>query len=125
MARPPRTALLALGGLLAACGRVETPSASGETHLRAALEEKSSELDARTTNVGTLVPDLAFTDLDGRAGKLSDFRGRTLVIAVRDAGCPVSQRTGPALARLEDEFTARGVAFLFLDESSEDTPEAI
>ena len=123
--RASPSALLALGGLLVACGRTETPSASGEPRLRPALEERSAELDPRTTNVGTLVPDLAFTDVDGRAGRLSDFRGRALVIAVRDVGCPVSMRTSPELARIEDEFRPRGVAFLFLNLSAHNTSEEI
>jgi len=125
MARRPRTAALLVLGLIVACGRPETPSGSSEPRLGAALEERSAELDPRTTNVGTLVPDLAFTDLDGRAGRLSDFRGRPLVIAVRDVGCPVSKRTAPGLARIEDEFRARGVAFLFLDLSTHNTPAEI
>src|SRR5262245_66250453 len=80
MARLPRTAAVLFSGCsLAACGEVETPSGSGDSLLRAVLEERSVELDPRTTNVGTLVPDLAFTDINGRTGRLSDFRGRPLV----------------------------------------------
>jgi peroxiredoxin/mono/diheme cytochrome c family protein len=116
---------LALGVLLAACGRPETSSVSSDPRFRAVLEERAAERDARTTNVGTLVPDLAFMDLDGRVGRLSDYRGTPLVIALRDVGCPVSKRTAPELARIEDEFRARGVAFLFLDLSLHDTPEEI
>jgi len=121
----PFAGALVAAGLLVACERTPAPGASSDPRLAAALKERAQELDARTTNVGTLVPDLAYTDLDGRAGRLSDFRGRTLVLAVRDVGCPVSQRTAPALARLEDEYRARGVAFLFLNESPHNTPDEI
>ena len=116
---------LTAAGLLLACDRTPAPSASSNPRLAAALKERAQELDARETNVGMLVPDLAYTDLDGHSGHLSDFRGRTLVLAVRDVGCPVSQRTAPALARLEDEYRARDVAFLFLNESPHNTPDEI
>jgi mono/diheme cytochrome c family protein len=110
---------------LLACDEPAPEPGRTETRLRALGTERAAELDPRETNVGRLVPDLAFTDLDGRAGKLSDFAGHALVIAVRDVGCPVSQRTAPALARLEDEFHARDVAFLFLDLSTQDTEKEI
>ena len=125
MPHPPFHGALLVLGCLAACGRTETSSAPDDARLRTVLEERSTELDPRTTNVGTLVPDLAFTDIDGHAGRLLDFRGRPLVIAVRDVGCPVSKRTAPELARIEDEFRARGVAFLFLNLSAHNTSEEI
>lgn len=115
--------LVALGTL--ACQRADSPTLPSDPRLSAVLEERAVELDPRGSGVGTLVPDLAFETLDGKAGRLSDFRERPLVIAVRDVGCPVSKRTAPALARLEDEFTARGVAFLFLNLSAHNTPEEI
>ncbi|MSR61268.1 MAG: redoxin domain-containing protein [Planctomycetes bacterium] len=119
------TGALTVAGLLLACDRPPASSASSNPRLAAALKERAQQLDARETNVGTLVPDLAYSDLDGRSGRLSDFRGRPLVLAVRDVGCPVSQRTAPVLARLEDEYRARDVAFLFLNESPHNTPEEI
>ncbi len=126
----PGSALLLAAALLpCACDRLapgpSSESAAGAARLRALTQEQALELDARTTNVGRLVPDLAFADLDGRAGRLSDFAGRVLVLAIRDVGCPVSQRTAKNLARVEDEFRARDVAFLFLNESSHNTPAEI
>ncbi|MEQ1892758.1 MAG: redoxin domain-containing protein [Planctomycetota bacterium] len=119
----PYLAFLAAGAL--ACQPAETPSVPADPRLSAALEERAQELDARTMGIGRLVPDLAFETLDGKNGRLSDFRERPLVIAVRDVGCPVSKRTAPALARIEDEFTTRGVAFLFLNLSEHNTPAEI
>jgi hypothetical protein len=119
----PYLAVLALGTL--ACQPAEVPVVPADARLSAALEERAEELDARSAGIGRLVPDLAFTTLDGKRGQLSDFRERPLVIAVRDVGCPVSKRTAPALARLEDEFTPHGVAFLFLNLSAHNTPAEI
>ncbi len=72
--------------------------------------------------VGRLVPDVAFTDLDDRPGRFSDFRSsRLLVIAFTSTSCPVTQKYAPALARLAHEFSARDVAFLFVDPTASDS----
>lgn len=124
--------VLALAALASLCACRPAPgevpaTAAGprDERLRALTQERAQQLDPRETDVGRFVPDLAFTDLAGRAGKLSDHAGRVLVIAVRDVGCPVSKRTAKALARLEDEFRPRGVEFLFLNLSAHNTPEEI
>jgi peroxiredoxin len=81
---------------------------------------------ASERGVGRLVPDIAFTAVDGRSGKLSDFRsGPALVIALTSTTCPVTMKYAPALARLEKEFSARGVAFLFVNPTATDTPADI
>jgi peroxiredoxin len=75
---------------------------------------------------GRLVPDIAFTDLAGKAGKLSDFKSsKLLVVAFTDVGCPVAQKYGPSLAALEKEFAGKGVAFLFVDPMASDNPEEL
>jgi peroxiredoxin len=76
--------------------------------------------------VGRLVPDLEFVDLDGRPGRLSDYRGQTaLVIALTSVSCPVGKRFTPALARLEKQFGERGAAFLYVNPTASDAPEAM
>jgi mono/diheme cytochrome c family protein len=116
---------LPLAVLTCLCACEPAPTAAPGERLRSLTQERAEELDRRETNVGRLVPDLGFTDMAGGAGKLSDYAGRTLVIAVRDVGCPVSKRTSKPLARLEDEFRARGVEFLLLNLSPHNTPEEI
>jgi len=66
--------------------------------------------------VGGLVADAAFTDTAGKTGKLSDFRDKAyLVVAMTDPGCPLCQKFAPALARLEKDYAAKNVAFLFVN----------
>jgi hypothetical protein len=75
--------------------------------------------------VGRLVPDVAFTDVTGKAGKLSDFKGHELlVVAPTNASCPVGKKYAPTLARLEKEYSARGVGFLFVNPTATDKPDA-
>ena len=124
--RPIPLVVLALVGALGTWSSCSEPdTAPARERLQKLGKERVQELDPRTTDVGRRVPDVAFTDVDGRAGKLSDFVSGPLVIAMRDLGCPVSQRTAPALARVEDAFAPRGVAFLFVDVNDSDEPEAL
>jgi mono/diheme cytochrome c family protein len=101
-------------------------AAAAEERFRAVLKERPEELDPRAWGVGERVPDLAFTDVDGRPGKLSDYAGRkALVIAVRQIGCPVGERYAPRLARLERELAGRGVDFLFVNPDEFLDPEEV
>ena len=68
---------------------------------------------AGDVGVGRQMPDVAFTTLDGKAHRLSDWRAqRGLVIAFTSTTCPVSKRYAPGLARLEKELAAQGVGLL-------------
>ena len=81
-------------------------------------------LRAAEAGVGVLVPDVGFTDLAGKAGKLSDFKSeKLLVVAFTDVGCPVAKRYGPTLAKLEKDFADKGVKFLFVDPMASDEAE--
>jgi thiol-disulfide isomerase/thioredoxin len=75
--------------------------------------------------IGRLVPDVAFTDLAGKPGKLSDFKASKLaVVAFTNTTCPLCKKYAPTLARIEKEYAARGVAFLFVNPTATDTPDA-
>jgi thiol-disulfide isomerase/thioredoxin/mono/diheme cytochrome c family protein len=76
--------------------------------------------------VGRLAPDIAFTDINGKVGKLSDFKDRTaLVVAVTSTSCPKSLKFAPTLARLEKAYRDRGVAFVFVNPIETDEPADI
>jgi thiol-disulfide isomerase/thioredoxin len=76
---------------------------------------------------GERVDDFRFKAVDGRKGRLSSLLEDhpAVVIAIRNVGCPVSQKYGPELARLEKEYGAQGVAFLYLNVSPQDDIEGI
>ena len=50
---------------------------------------------------------------------------KLLVVAFTDAGCPLCKKYGPTLARLEKEYAAKGVAFLFVDATAADTADEL
>jgi hypothetical protein len=49
---------------------------------------------------------------------------RGLVVVIRDVLCPVSRRYGSRLARIEEEYRARGFGFLYLNVNAADTAQA-
>ncbi len=76
--------------------------------------------------VGRLVPDVAFADIAGKSGKLSDFRtSKALVVIFTDTGCPLCKKYAPTLARLEKELGPKGVAFLFVNPTASETADDI
>ena len=78
------------------------------------------------TNVGQVVPDLAFSDLHEMPGKISDFQNdKYLVIALTDIGCPLCLKYVPSLERLESEYRDRGVRFLFVYPNAADNSDTI
>jgi hypothetical protein len=115
---PVPAGLPLLVGLAFASGAPEDPAAGADPlrePFRALFEGRPAEIDPRAAGIGEQLPDLGFTDVEGRPGRLSDDPGRNaLVVAVRRIGCPVAEDSGPLLAELEREFAGRGVDFLFL-----------
>jgi thiol-disulfide isomerase/thioredoxin len=73
--------------------------------------------------VGRLVPNLAYKDLAGKKQTLGGSRAaRATVVAFTSSSCPVSKKFAPALARLEAQYRAKGVEFIFVDPIASDTP---
>jgi mono/diheme cytochrome c family protein len=109
-------AVLLVGG--AAGYAMQSQSRSGDGLFASFLPAKSA--------VAAGVFDFEFTDVDGATSWLSELREHEAVVVVmRDTGCPVSQKYGPRIARMEEEYGARGVAFVYLNVNAADTPEAV
>ncbi len=86
----------------------------------------ASELGAFGFEVGELVADISFRDIEGKRGSLTSLLDgkRALVVVMRTAECPVSRRYGHRLAELEKAYGERGVAFAYLN-ISQDTKEKV
>jgi peroxiredoxin len=82
----------------------------------APLRQGPKHIDADTHGVGRWVPDLSFTSIDGKKGKLSDFKNKkALVVAFTGASCPISKRFAPTLAEIDKRYGQQNVAFLYVD----------
>jgi cytochrome c biogenesis protein CcmG/thiol:disulfide interchange protein DsbE len=53
-----------------------------------------------------------FVDLDGRAGKLSDYVGKIVVVNFWASWCPPCRKEIPALVQISKEYASRGVVVL-------------
>src|SRR5438034_787068 len=83
-------------------------------------------IGARDNGVGERVSDLSFVDLEGKAGRLSDYRDqKALVICMTSASCPVARKYGPTLVELRQRFASQGVEFVLINVAPADSAEKI
>lgn len=76
--------------------------------------------------VGKWIPDLAFRTTTEQASKLSTYQGKkTLVIAFTSTSCPLSKKYAATLAKLEEAYARKDVAFLFVNPMATDRLETI
>lgn len=70
--------------------------------------------------VGGPAPDFALTDLQGKPVKLSDYKGKYVVLEWTNPGCPFVQKHYDSgnMPRLQKEATAHGVVWLTLNSTS-------
>lgn len=95
-------------------------------------EEARVQYRPRELGVGLLLPEVHFEDLAGAEHCLggdsgSDCGGghKATVVALRDVGCPLTRKQGPALARLAGEYAERGVRFVTLNVNPADADAEI
>ena len=82
----------------------------------ASLKQGPRPIDAVANGIGRWVPDVAFVTVEGKKGRLSDFKGKkALVVAFTGTSCPLSKRFAPTLAAIEKAYGPKGVAFVFVD----------
>ena len=80
--------------------------------LRVHPPEAYTVIDVR---VGAPLPDFAFTDFDGRARKLSEFRGKYLLLDFWGSWCAPCLADLPHLKAAYDRFRDRGFEILGID----------
>jgi thiol-disulfide isomerase/thioredoxin len=66
---------------------------------------------------GLVVPDFGFDDIDGRPRRLSEFRGRYVLLNFWYTGCGPCLGEFPHLKRAEARFAGRGLTIVGLSES--------
>lgn len=67
--------------------------------------------------VGKPAPDFTGTDINGKTVKLSDYKGKIVVIESYNSDCPFcdNQYASGAVQDLQKELTAKGVVWLLVD----------
>ena len=86
-------------------------------------------LPAPAVKIGVSVPDFELTDHLNRSTRLSDFRGRVIVIDFIYTRCPLPEvcpRLSANFARLQKRFAGKGVTLLSITVDPQfDTPEVL
>ncbi len=73
-------------------------------------------------NVGQAAPDFTATDALGKTHKLSDFKGKHVVLEWTNPGCPfVVKHYSGNMQALQKEFTAKGVVWLSINSTEKDS----
>jgi len=128
--RIPAVAALALGlyGIGLAAGNAQAPTCSAAKARTAAMEplargEVAAMLVAKEPRP---LPDLDFLGHDGKATKLSAFRGRTVLLNLWATWCAPCRKEMPALDKLQAELGGAyfEVVAVTIDQRNLDRPKA-
>ncbi len=67
--------------------------------------------------MGSLAPDFALTSIEGKQVKLSDYKGKIVVLEWFNPGCPFVQKhyKNENMQSLQSEFTGKGVVWLTIN----------
>ncbi|MGP3985756.1 TlpA family protein disulfide reductase [Streptomyces sp. 3N207] len=108
-----RTTLLAAGVaagalLLSACGTAQTGSSSGDTK----FVKGTGEITKVTKGNRTSVPALSGPSVDGKKLKLSDYKGKVVVLNVWGSWCSPCRAEAPNLAKVARDTKGKDVQFL-------------
>ena len=77
---------------------------------------------AATATVGQAAPDFTATDALGKSHKLSDFKGKHVVLEWTNPGCPfVVKHYGGNMQALQSEFTGKGVVWLSVNSTEKES----
>ena len=78
-------------------------------------------VDPREHRICQLIEDVEFTDIEGKQGKLSDYKDKTLVILITNKSCPVCKRFAPVVNEIVEDYADQEVAFLMLNPMEHET----
>ena len=79
---------------------------------------------ALAAEVGKPAPDFSATDINGKTVKLSDYKGKIVVLESYNSGCPFCNnqyKTG-AMQELEKNMAAKGVVWLIVNSVNPNNP---
>jgi peroxiredoxin len=115
----PMKKLIALLSLsIAACAEPAQPPAqtNAPTSAGAPAQQKPAQPAAKA-KIGQPAPEFSLPDLDGKQVKLSDYKGKTVVLEWFNPGCPFVQRSHRegGLKGTAARHTAQGVVWLAIN----------
>lgn len=80
----------------------------GHSHSVPSVPEK------KASSLNRVIEDLSFSPINGSKFQLSELKQpKAIVIVMREKDCPISEKYGPRLARLEKEYSNKGIEFIY------------
>jgi thiol-disulfide isomerase/thioredoxin len=98
----------------AACDSAAPPRAIGDSANPASAQREQKPVPARDPQAIESASDVQITKLDGGTFKLSDFRGKVLVVDFWATYCPPCVRQVPKLAELSRKYRDKGLEVIGL-----------
>ena len=87
-----------------------------------ALAVSATQAQAASVSVGQAAPDFTATDALGKTHKLSDFKGKHVVLEWTNPGCPfVVKHYAGNMQTLQNEFTTKGVVWLSINSTEKES----
>ena len=72
------------------------------------------QISTKQSLLGQVLPDLSLFPMNDTRFRLSELKNiRAIVITMRDISCPVSQKYGPLIAHIEQEYAPQGIRFIY------------
>ncbi len=72
----------------------------------------------KRAKIGRAAPDFRLTDCNGKQHKLSDLRGKIVVIEWINKGCPFSVKANPTMIKTAAKYKDKDVVWLAIDSTS-------
>lgn len=98
----------------------------GAVHMQGKPDHNQAHpIDAKEAGIGNTISRWQAKSFDGNHTAIPASKSKLTVIAFTDVSCPLTRRYAPVLARIEDEYKAKGVTFIFVNPSGVDNPKDI
>lgn len=75
--------------------------------------------------IGAQMPDFELQDFNGKTHKLSNYKGKIVVLDFASQECPYSRKADPMISKLSADYKDQGVVVLAIDAHNGTEPEAI
>ena len=73
-----------------------------------------NQTEEQPSSLNQVIRDLNFFPLNSPQFRLSDLKNvKAIVIAMREKDCPISEKYGLRLARLEEKYSKKGILFIY------------